>query len=104
MNYPQTFGSALVVSPALWWGERAIFGDVQRHFEVTGSHPRIWLDVGLLEGEEAVSDVRALHTVMLQWGWGAPNLRYVEQPDGAHDEASWAGRFEGMLRFLYETP
>lgn len=101
VNYPQTFGAALVVSPSVWWDERAILGDVMRHFQFAKTRPRIWLDVGLLEGKEAVDDVRALHVVLTQLGWDASSLHYLEQPDGAHDEASWAKRVQGMLVFLY---
>jgi hypothetical protein len=28
------------------------------------------------------------------------DLRYVEDPDGAHDESAWAARFPGAARFL----
>lgn len=103
-HHPKTFGAALVVSPALWWSDRFILRDLETQFHTIGVRPRIWLDVGLQEGDEAVDDVRALREVLLKKGWGRASLRYLEQPDGSHDEASWANRVEGMLTFLYGKP
>lgn len=100
-HYPKTFSAALVVSPALWWSDRHILQDVHQQFPKKGPRPRIWLDMGLREGTEAVDNVRALHAVLLGMGWNASTLRYVEDPDASHDEASWARRVEGMLMFLY---
>ncbi|MBC7916338.1 MAG: hypothetical protein H7Y28_00880 [Rhodoferax sp.] len=100
-HYQKTFGAALVVSPSVWWSERFILRDIQSQFTAKGLRPRIWLDMGLQEGEEAVRDARALREVLLNKGWGASNLRYLEDSGGSHDEASWAGRVEGMLLFLY---
>ena len=102
-HYPKTFGAALVVSPSVWWSERFILRDVESQFNTKGPRPCIWLDIGLQEGEEAVGDARALRELLLRKGWGASTLRYLEDPDGSHDEGSWAARVEGMLRFLHGT-
>ena len=100
-HYPQTFGAALVVSPSVWWSEGFIVRDIESQFSAKIPRPRIWLDIGLQEGHSAVTDVRALHAMLLRKGWNTSNLHYLEQPDGSHDEASWAARVEGMLIFLY---
>ena len=102
-HHPQTFGAALVVSPSVWWSKRFVLRDLESRFAAPGPRPRIWLDIGLQEGEEAVNGVRALREVLLQKGWGALDLRYLEDPAGSHDEGSWAGRVEGMFTFLYGT-
>lgn len=102
-HYPNTYGAALVVSPSVWWSERHILGDMRHQFSKPGKRPRIWLDIGMQEGDEAVSDARALNALLLQMGWDAKTLRYVEAKDGQHDEGSWARRVPGMLEFLYGT-
>lgn len=97
-----TFGSAVVMSPALWYADRAVFRWVRRQ---AGPAGRIVLDVGLHEGDEAVDDARAMRDLLLERGWTpGGTLHYAEDAEGAHDEASWGrrlrerwGRIVGML-------
>lgn len=85
-----TFGAAWVMSPALWYADAAIFGWLA---EQPGPVGRIWLDVGLEEGDDEVHDVRRMRDLLLMRGWREHDtLRYVEDPEGDHDEASWGRR------------
>jgi predicted alpha/beta superfamily hydrolase len=88
---PEVFGAAWVMSPALWYADGEIFrwiGSLPRHHSGT-----IWLDVGLNEGEDAVFDVRTLRDLLLDRGWVmGRDLRYMEDPEGDHNEESWATR------------
>ena len=103
-HHPNTYGAALVVSPSVWWSERFILSDVRQQFASrSGPRPRIWLDVGLQEGPSVSADTRLLHADLLTLGWNDKTLRYTEQADGQHDEATWAKRVPGMLEFLYGT-
>jgi len=97
LRHPQVFGAALVVSPAVWWADRAIVATVQAA-PLPQPVPRIWLDIGTGEGDAVVASVRALRDVLSERGWP---VRYTEAAGAAHDEAAWAGRVEPMLRFLY---
>jgi hypothetical protein len=45
--------------------------------------------------------VRLLRDALRERGWRDAELRYTEDPDGSHDEASWALRVPDMLRYLY---
>lgn len=93
-------GAALVVSPAMWWDGFWPRRDVL----ATPSpepRPRVWLDMGAHEGEGVFAESRALHDALRQRGWAGTRLAYVEDPEGRHDELSWAGRVEGMLKFLF---
>ncbi|HZF79396.1 MAG TPA: hypothetical protein VEZ89_06360, partial [Rubrivivax sp.] len=60
--------------------------------------PRVWLCVGAREGEQMRQGARRLREALHQRGWAPGGF---EQPDGGHDEASWAARVEPMLRYLY---
>lgn len=102
VHQPETFGAALVVSPSVWWADQAILDLVRQQPWPTGlAAPRLWLDVGHREGERMVSGARALRAALQSRGWG---VHYLEQPDGGHDELSWAARFEPMLRWLNGRP
>lgn len=87
-----TFGAAWALSPALWYADGAIFRWLRRQPAPCG---RIHLDIGLLEGDEEVFDVRRMRDLLLDRGWTqGGTLRYLEDPDGHHDEASWGRRVD----------
>ncbi len=98
-----TFGAAWVMSPALWYADGEIFRWLAHR---PGPVGRIYLDIGREEGDEELFDARRMHDLLLDRGWVAGvNLRYVEDPAGTHDEASWGRRVRkewrqlaGMLR------
>ncbi|HET9133326.1 MAG TPA: alpha/beta hydrolase-fold protein, partial [Gemmatimonadales bacterium] len=93
------FGAAWAMSPALWYAQGRIF-DWVRH--APGPVGRIALDIGLEEGADAVLDVRRMRDLLLDRGWViGPTLDYREDPEGDHDEASWARRLAaGWPRFI----
>jgi len=96
-RHPETFGAALVQSPALWFANEAIFpwlADRRRP-------RRLHLDVGTGEGDEAVGHARRLRDLLL--GQGAlldEDLSYREEDGAGHHERAWARRFEAALPFL----
>lgn len=98
------FGAALVVSPSLWWGDAWAQKEIERWQSPPANRARLWLDMGHLEGQEALAAAQRLHIALRRAGWDAASLTYVEDQLGGHDEASWASRVEGMLRFLYPPP
>lgn len=103
LSRPDVFGAALVVSPSLWWDD-----EWARRFATTvpltdGQRPRLWLDMGALESRDGLAQARRLREVLQSRGWRGAALAYFEDPWGTHDEASWAARMEGMLRFLYAS-
>jgi predicted alpha/beta superfamily hydrolase len=97
----EIFGAGLVVSPFVWWDEQWILRQAESSPLRDGARPKVWLDIGGLEGAEAIPAARQLRDALLKRGWDANTLSYVEQADGGHDEATWALRVPGMLKFLY---
>jgi predicted alpha/beta superfamily hydrolase len=102
LHHGDTFGAALVVSPSVWWDDEFARRDVSTWSARSPSpRPRLWLDIGDQEGEGAVPAVRRLRDALIARGWTPQTLAYTEAPGARHDEASWALRVEGMLRFLH---
>ena len=100
LRFPTVFNRLAVLSPSVWWNDRAIVKEV----EALSSKPplRIWLDSGTGEGEEVARDARMLRDALLRKGWvEGQDLTYLEAEGGAHNEKSWATRVEGVLRFLF---
>lgn len=93
-------GAALVVSPSMWWDDFLPRRDV-RATPAPAPLPRVWLDMGVHEGEGVFAESRLLRDALLARGWDGTKLAYVEDTDGRHDELTWAARVDGMLRFLF---
>src|SRR5205814_6410438 len=58
LTHPAVFGNLAVMSPSVWWDNRAVLAEVDR-FRAP-QRPRIWLDMGGREGIEGLSDARLL--------------------------------------------
>jgi hypothetical protein len=61
------------------------------------------------EGAGALRDARRLGRLLVRRGFrrqqrAASLLRYLEDPQGRHQETAWARRLEGALEFLLEPP
>lgn len=98
MRHPETFGFVGVMSPALWFAERAIFETVEAEPLVPG---RIYLDIGLDEEPSAIKDTRHMRDLLVRKGYVLDQtLRYVEEPGAPHNEAAWAARLHDALTFL----
>lgn len=101
-SHPDTFGFAGVMSPAFWFGRRAIYDSVMYARFVPG---RIYLDIGLNEvrGRSAYysNTVAEMHALLVEKGYqDAVDVCYVEERGGQHNEAAWARRLPNSLRFL----
>ena len=98
-RFAPTFGFVGALSPSLWFGNEAIFDVVagSPRFEPA----RIYLDIGLREGERHVMLARRMRDLLLARGFEPRRtLRYVEDKNGAHREADWGRRFRKALPFL----
>ena len=98
--YPEIFSKLAVVSPSIWWNDRAILRTVSAGH--TQLNLRIWLDMGTAEGLSHLRDCDLLHRRLVQDGWrDGVDLRYLRVPGGQHNEDAWAARFDQVLRFLF---
>jgi predicted alpha/beta superfamily hydrolase len=102
LEHPDVFGNVLAVSPTVWWDN---FVTLTKVAALPRKVPvRIWVDIGSLEGDNAVSGARRLRDALEKKGWKlGSDLEYLEQEGGQHDEISWGSRVEEMLLFLYGT-
>lgn len=94
----ETFGFTGVMSPALWFADRAILNYVE---EAPFNAGRIYLDVGTREGSAELADVRHLRDLLVRKGYRiGEDFLYVVEMGGRHSEAAWGRRLRGELRFL----
>jgi predicted alpha/beta superfamily hydrolase len=103
MRHPEVFGKLAIMSPSLWWDDRAILGMVAS--QPIRPRPRVWLDTGTEEASTpraSTRDARWLRRILSRQGWrNGRNLMYYEDQGGGHNERAWAHRFPMMLRFLF---
>jgi predicted alpha/beta superfamily hydrolase len=101
-NAPHKFGGCGALSPALWFGERAIFSWMERAPRV---HGRLYVDVGTAEGRLTLHDARRLRDLLIEKGYVlGQDLRYVEDSGAQHEERAWGRRLEDALPFLLGLP
>jgi predicted alpha/beta superfamily hydrolase len=96
-RYPSVFGFTAALSPSLWFANAAILDLVEQAPRVAG---RVYVDVGLREGDAHVRLARHLRDVMLAKGYEPHELRWVEDEEGHHHESAWGRRFRKALPFL----
>ncbi len=98
---PGMWGKAAVLSPSVWWNDRAILRTVT---STPKKLVRLWVDIGTAEDETggALRDARILRDALIQSGWvPGRDLRYVEATGAVHNEAAWRARFGDVLMFLF---
>ena len=95
---PHAFGMCGIMSPSVWFANRAILPFV----EAADSPPgRVWLDVGTGEGARTVSNVRLLSDLLARKGYReGETLRTVVAAGAAHNEAAWGRRLKKAVPFL----
>jgi len=100
LRYSRMFSKLAVMSPSVWWRNRAILktvAQIRRKPDL-----KIWLDVGTKESQRALPDARELQCALLKKGWvPGDDLSYLEVPDAEHTESAWAQRVAPMLKFLF---
>ena len=100
-RYPKIFGAAGIMSPALWFANRAIFPYLDRAPSMPG---RLYLDIGTNEGAKTVADMRRLRNLLSLKGYRhKEQLLYVEEEGAGHSEADWARRLPRALQFLFAS-
>jgi predicted alpha/beta superfamily hydrolase len=100
LRHADVFGRVGVLSPSIWWNNRAILRDVRA---LKAALPiRIWLDMGTAEGLRHLRDADLLSQLLQSKGWqSGGDLAYHRIPDGLHNEPAWADRFAQVLQFLF---
>ena len=95
---PHAFGMCGIMSPSIWFADRAILPYV----EAAASPPgRIWLDVGTGEGARTVANVRALSDLLARKGYReGESLRTVVAAGAGHTEPAWGRRLKKAVPFL----
>ncbi len=100
LDYPRVFGKAAVMSPSVWWNQRAILRRVAQ--ARPKPNLRLWLDMGTSEGLRHLRDTDLLHRRLIGRGWrDGEDLAYLRVSGAHHDEPAWAARFGEVLRFLF---
>ncbi|MBN9118536.1 MAG: esterase [Planctomycetes bacterium] len=105
--YPNVFRKCAAMSPSLWWDRECLLRTATESLAGL-DRCRVWLDVGEYENSSTagsamtVRRTRRLARIFERHGLRAgEQFEYVEVPGGTHNEASWGGRFDRVLRFLF---
>ena len=103
LHHPNIFGKLIVMSPSVWWANRAILREVRSLKKKLPQ--KIWLDIGTCEGsnpQHCVEDARMLRDALIAKGWTlGHDFRFVEDEGAGHDEKAWGFRMADALKFLF---
>jgi predicted alpha/beta superfamily hydrolase len=101
-RYRHVFGFAGVMSAALWFANHSVLDWVKRQPFAGG---RIYIDVGMREGQNTMDDVMQLRDILEAKGYrNLDDLLCVVDTAGDHSERAWARRLHRQLRFLLGLP
>ncbi len=103
LQYPRVFGKLIVMSPSVWWANRAIFREIRKlRRKLAG---RIWLDIGTREGDNPEATLRntlELKDLLVEKGWKlGQDLAFMVDEGAGHDEKAWGHRMRDALKFLF---
>ncbi len=108
MRHEDLFKKAAILSPSIWWDNKVIL-DAVSLWEPDCTELKLWVDMGWFEEEELtdepghpIDDSRELTELLESRGFTVgENLVYYEDPEGAHNEFSWAKRMQMILYYLF---
>jgi predicted alpha/beta superfamily hydrolase len=101
LTRPHAFGSALAMSPSLWFAGPRMFRLVERAKPAEFS--RIYLDCGGKEGDGTLAQqAEEMSRLLRQRGWRGKKLKWRLVKRGTHHEKHWKSRMPGALKFLYD--
>jgi predicted alpha/beta superfamily hydrolase len=103
LHFPGTFGKLIVMSPSVWWANRAILREIGKLRQKPDQ--KIWLDIGTREGQNpelCIKNAEDLRDALIAKGWQLErDLRFVEDEGAGHDEKAWGYRMRNALEFLF---
>lgn len=100
LRFPQIFGGAMAMSPAIWVAGAAMLDFLAG--QERSSTGRVYLDAGRHEGNGTLTPVvQQVARRLREIGYIGDRLRLRIELRGGHDEQSWNRRLPGALQFLY---
>jgi predicted alpha/beta superfamily hydrolase len=103
LQYPRVFGKLIVMSPSVWWANRAILREIRKLRGKLGE--KIWLDIGTREGDSPEATLRntlELRDALVEKGWQlGKDLAFMLDEGAGHNEKAWGHRMREALKFLF---
>lgn len=101
MQYPQIFGQIGMMSPSIWWKDRAILADVAK----LSPDSKIWVDMGTQEGQRPeimLQNTKDFVQALEKRGFQHfKNLAFHVENGAGHNEQAWSQRIHRPLQFFY---
>ena len=100
LRYPTVFSGIIAMSPSVWWAEGQIIPWAAAQ-KTDPARIRLWTDIGLNEGKEALDYCRRFDKRIKAAFPGLKRYVYKEFPLASHNEAAWRARFPQALTHLF---
>lgn len=98
LKYQDIYGSSGIFSPAYWISDSvwAFTNDMGKQQSI-----KFYQIIGTLEGQEYVSGMWQMDSVLQEVGYGENELFSKEDPDGSHNEAYWRANFREAYLWMF---
>ena len=81
VHHGDVYGTALVVSPSLWWDDEFPIRDTQKTpLPMSVARPKLWLDMGSGEGADAIKQLRKSPMDLDVYAWLVHRLFHLGRP------------------------
>ena len=99
-EHPEAFGTAIAMSPSLWFARRR-YMEMLAQVDIP-SRSRVYIDAGMRENGRMFLDAHDLGRNLI--GRGHPNVMWRPDSKGTHHERHWRRRLPKSLRFAFPRP
>lgn len=99
INHPGLFDNYLLLSPSLWWNQKATIHDLEKNFSTLPNQVKVYIATGALEGR-MVDDHLDMARILKKKDPDNSNIK-SEILDGETHRSIFGRGFTNGLRFLY---
>ena len=98
LKYQDVYGSSGIFSPAYWISDSvwAFTNDMGKQQSI-----KFYQIIGTLEGEDYVSGMWQMDSVLQDLGYGENEIFSKEDPTGSHNEAYWRANFREAFLWMF---
>jgi Putative esterase len=102
LKYASIFGKLAPLSSSFWFSPSVY--DYAGSKQYNAVDQKMYMIAGGKEGGSQVSDMYKMRDLLSANGYDDTKLKAIDHPQEGHNEAYWAGQFESIFTWLFNSP